>query len=224
MVKNVMFCLAKQQQLDPTKPFYLFQVGDDPIERLFGKLRMMGGHNSAMNYSQAIDRLGHAADLHAAFLRNPDLDQGERRLNMSRSEGVDHLTMSPCTDNIIASSCHLPTAWRNGCERAKAILKRSAVGWTDTRSFSLRASSTCFFHLESTKMAEVNTPELTPATILQCQIPPPTSSSTPNDEMADAVQDPDEEDEGDGITFEETLTDAVPELELPAAPRLYPQV
>ncbi|KAF7354428.1 hypothetical protein MVEN_01131800 [Mycena venus] len=67
MVKNALFCLAKQQALDPTQPFYLFQVGDDPLECLFGKLRMLGGHNSAMNYAQAIDRLGHACDLQGAF-------------------------------------------------------------------------------------------------------------------------------------------------------------
>jgi Na+/glutamate symporter len=74
MVKNAIFCLAKQQILDPTQPFYLFQVGDDPLKCLFGKLRMLGGHNTAMSYSQAIDRLGHASDLQGAFMRNPDLD------------------------------------------------------------------------------------------------------------------------------------------------------
>ncbi|KAK6995668.1 hypothetical protein R3P38DRAFT_2567181 [Favolaschia claudopus] len=82
MIKNAFFCLAKQQKLDPTKPFYLFQVGDDPWERLFGKLRMLGGHNSAMSYAQAIERLGHACDLRAVYLRQPDLDQGQRRINM----------------------------------------------------------------------------------------------------------------------------------------------
>ncbi|KAK7021009.1 hypothetical protein R3P38DRAFT_3318281 [Favolaschia claudopus] len=56
MIKNAFFCLAKQQKLDPRLPFYLFQVGDDPLERLFGKLRMLGGHNSAMSYAQAIER------------------------------------------------------------------------------------------------------------------------------------------------------------------------
>ncbi|KAJ7442894.1 hypothetical protein B0H11DRAFT_1910549 [Mycena galericulata] len=123
MVKN----LAKQTQLDPTQPFYLFQVGDDPLERLFGKLRLLGGHNSAMNYSQAIDRLGHAADLQGAFVRNPDLDQGERRLNMSRSEGVDHLTMKSFTGNLIAGLCHQPGAWDDGRDIAIGILKNSAV-------------------------------------------------------------------------------------------------
>ncbi|KAF7338629.1 hypothetical protein MVEN_02089200 [Mycena venus] len=108
MVKNAIFCLAKQQVLDPNEPFYIFQVGDDPLERLFGKLRMLGGHNTAMSYAQAIDRLGDASDLQGAFMRNPDLDQSERRLNMSRSEGVDHLSMGSFTGNLIAGSCHLP--------------------------------------------------------------------------------------------------------------------
>ncbi|KAJ7150437.1 hypothetical protein C8R43DRAFT_829032, partial [Mycena crocata] len=127
MVKNAMFCLAKQQILDPTEPFYLFHVGDDPLERLFGKLRMLGGHNTAMNYLQAIDRLGHACDLQGAFMRNPDLEQGERRLSMSRSEGVDHLTMDAFTGEYTASSCHLPSAWAAGRDRAIAILKLTAI-------------------------------------------------------------------------------------------------
>jgi hypothetical protein len=127
MVKNGMFCLAKQNVLDPTQSFYLFQVGDDPQERLFGKLRMLGRHNTAMNYSQAIDRLGHTSDLQGAFMRNPDQDQGERRLNMSRSEGVDHLTMKAFTGNLIASSCHQPSAWADGRENAIALLKKWAI-------------------------------------------------------------------------------------------------
>ncbi|KAJ7046130.1 hypothetical protein C8F04DRAFT_1206173 [Mycena alexandri] len=127
MVKNAMFCLAKQQELDPTQPFYLFQIGDDPLERLFGKLRMLGGHNSAMNYSQAIDRLGHACDLQGAFMRNPDLDQGERRLSMSRSEGVDHLTMKSWTADLTAGSCHEAAAWGAGREIALGIFKKTSV-------------------------------------------------------------------------------------------------
>ncbi|KAJ7866992.1 hypothetical protein B0H14DRAFT_2163405, partial [Mycena olivaceomarginata] len=127
MVKNTIFCLAKQQILDPIERFYLFQVGDDLLEHLFGKLRMLGRHNSAMNYSQAIDRLGHAADLHGAFMRNPDLDQGERRLNMNRSEGVDHLMMKAFTGDLVSSSCHFPSAWVDGRNLATDILKKSAI-------------------------------------------------------------------------------------------------
>ncbi|KAJ7839544.1 hypothetical protein B0H14DRAFT_3869681 [Mycena olivaceomarginata] len=89
MIKNAFFCLAKQQQLDPTQPFYLFQVGDDPLKKLFGKLCMLGGHNSAMSYAQAIERLGHACDLQSVYLRQPDLNQGQRRISMSCTEAWD---------------------------------------------------------------------------------------------------------------------------------------
>ncbi|KAJ7934278.1 hypothetical protein B0H13DRAFT_1700536 [Mycena leptocephala] len=124
MIKNAFFCLAKQQQLDPTQPFYLFQVGDDPLEKLFGKLRMLGGHNSAMSYAQAIERLGHACDLQSVYLRQPDLDQGQRRISMNRAEGVDHLNMVSWTGNAIAGDCHAPSAWDDGAKTAQQILAK----------------------------------------------------------------------------------------------------
>ncbi|KAJ7911780.1 hypothetical protein B0H13DRAFT_2479992 [Mycena leptocephala] len=124
MIKNAFFCLAKQQQLDPTKPFYLFQVGDDPLERLFGKLRMLGGHNSAMSYAQGIERLGHAWDLQAVYLRQPDLDQGQRRISMNRAEGVDHLNMVSWTGHAIAGDCHTASVWDEGSKVAQQIFKK----------------------------------------------------------------------------------------------------
>ncbi|KAJ6543829.1 hypothetical protein B0H10DRAFT_1718556, partial [Mycena sp. CBHHK59/15] len=109
MVKNAIFC--QQQQLDGTKPFYLFQVGDDLLEKLFGKLHMSGRHNSAMNYVQAIDRLGHAYNLQAVFLCNPDLDQGQRWISMLHADSIDHLNMKSWTGHAITNDCHLPSAW-----------------------------------------------------------------------------------------------------------------
>ncbi|KAF7355837.1 hypothetical protein MVEN_00912000 [Mycena venus] len=124
MIKNAFFCLAKKQKLDPTQPSYLFQVGDDPLERLFGKLRMLGGHNSAMSYAQAIERLGHACDLQAVYLRQPDLDQGQRRISMKRSEGVDHLNMVSWTGHAIAGDCHILSAWDEGSKIARGIFEK----------------------------------------------------------------------------------------------------
>ncbi|KAJ6497248.1 hypothetical protein DFH09DRAFT_893381, partial [Mycena vulgaris] len=124
MIKNTFFCLAKQQKLDPTQPFYLFQIGDDPLERLFGKLCMLGGHNSAMSYAQAIERLGHACDLQSVYLRQPDLDQGQRRISMNRSEGVDHLNIVSWTGHAIAGDCHPISAWDNGCKIAQQIFAK----------------------------------------------------------------------------------------------------
>ncbi|KAF7302358.1 hypothetical protein HMN09_00869400 [Mycena chlorophos] len=124
MVKNAFFCLAKQQQLEREQPFYLFQTGDDRLERLFGKLRMLGGHNSAMSYHQAIERLGHACDLQGLYLRNPELEQTAVRLNMTRSEHVDHLNMDSWTGDVISGLCHAPGAWFSGSKRAAVIFER----------------------------------------------------------------------------------------------------
>ncbi|KAG2128422.1 hypothetical protein BD769DRAFT_1667537 [Suillus cothurnatus] len=67
MTKNSMFCIAKQQDLDSHAPFFLGNVGDDPLEILFGRTRMIGGHNSASSYAQALDRLGTAKDIDSVF-------------------------------------------------------------------------------------------------------------------------------------------------------------
>ena len=91
LIKNVIFCIAKQQRLDASQPFFLPDVGDDPIELLFAFLCMCGGHNSALNYKQAIDRLRAARDIGGVYSRNPELRHGHRRLNLSRTEHLDHM-------------------------------------------------------------------------------------------------------------------------------------
>ncbi|KAG1863503.1 hypothetical protein C8R48DRAFT_560697, partial [Suillus tomentosus] len=126
-VKNAMFCCAKQQILDPNTPFYLGDVGDDPLEILFGRTRMIGGHNSACSYAQAIDRLGAAKDIDGVFKRHPDLDPGHRRLKLTRHEGVDHINREIWKGNIISGRCDLPLAWRKGREASLLILSMSEL-------------------------------------------------------------------------------------------------
>lgn len=55
MVKNAVFCIAKQQSLDPSQPFHMFELGDDRLEKLFGRLRMLGAHDSGMCFNQGVD-------------------------------------------------------------------------------------------------------------------------------------------------------------------------
>ncbi|KAJ7477836.1 hypothetical protein B0H11DRAFT_2281259 [Mycena galericulata] len=219
MVKNAFFCLAKQQQLDPTKPFYLFQVGDDPLEKLFGKLRMFGGHNSAMSYMQAIERLGHACDLQAVFMRQPDLDQGQRRISMSRSEGVDHLNMVSWTGDAIAGICHSASAWDSGCEAARAILAKLHFPpesydydtiFSDLEIDTLRPlGQDKYPGVDSGEDRSAITPKSKPGSAPATDIP------------AAAADDEDIEDRGEGIDFEESL-DEIPELALPCGPGVDP--
>ncbi|KAJ7861954.1 hypothetical protein B0H13DRAFT_1900306 [Mycena leptocephala] len=188
MVKNVMFCLAKQNVLDPTQPFYLFQVGDDPLERLFGKLRMLG----------------------------------ERRLNMSRSEGVDHLTMKSFTRNLITSSCHRPSAWADGRDNAIALLKKSAVAPHEYNYQVIFADG-------KTDMLAPFGNGLYPGVDLEGDQTVPDrseiipSSPSTNTDVPDSPESDDEDDEGDGITLEEAIDpETVPELELPSGPGITP--
>ncbi|KAG1882133.1 hypothetical protein F4604DRAFT_1921847 [Suillus subluteus] len=76
MAKNACFCVAKQQKLDRLQKFWLIQTGDDHLEKLFGITWMRGQQNSAMNYSQALDRIGTTKDINTVFKKHPDLESG----------------------------------------------------------------------------------------------------------------------------------------------------
>ncbi|KAJ7509304.1 hypothetical protein B0H11DRAFT_1702886 [Mycena galericulata] len=70
MVKNIIFTIAKQQLLDPNGEVNAYNDGTDPVEQHFGYTRELGGHNSAMNFKQAVERTGWACDIHAVHERN----------------------------------------------------------------------------------------------------------------------------------------------------------
>ncbi|KAG1743139.1 hypothetical protein EDB19DRAFT_1633376 [Suillus lakei] len=127
MVKNTIFSLTKQQSLDPYAPFFLGDVGDDPLEILFGCTRMIGGHNSACSYAQAIDRLAAAQDIDRVFKCHPELDPGHRRLKLTCHEGVDHINREIWKGDIISGQCDLPLSWCKGHEDALLILATSQL-------------------------------------------------------------------------------------------------
>ncbi|KAG2030716.1 hypothetical protein BDR03DRAFT_986894 [Suillus americanus] len=126
-VKNAFFCLSKPQCLDPHAHFFLGDIGDDPLETLFGRTHMIGGHNSAFSYAQALDRIGAAKDINSVFKRRPELDPGHRRLKLTRQEGADHINCELWKGDIIAGRCDLPFCWHSGRESALAILSKSQL-------------------------------------------------------------------------------------------------
>ena len=135
-MKNALFCIAKQFWLDHTSKFSLLDVGTDPIEILFALVRMCGGHNSAVNYKQGIDRLRSACDISGVYSRNPDLHQGHRRLNMSRSEHVDHINRDMWQGDTTVRNCNLESAWLDGRAVALSILSRSPL-WEEEYNFDV---------------------------------------------------------------------------------------
>lgn len=123
-VKNVLFCIAKQQEMDGTQPVYLFWMGDDRLEVLFGRARMQGGHNPNFSLKELVERLAAAVDLGAIFSRRPNLDRGARRLKVTCTEHMDHLNPESWTGDAIACRVDLENAWRQGQIAASAVLKR----------------------------------------------------------------------------------------------------
>ncbi|KAG2032822.1 hypothetical protein BDR03DRAFT_873313, partial [Suillus americanus] len=128
MVKNIMFCIAKQQVLDPHAPFFLGDSGDDRLELHFGRTWMIGGHNSGCSFSQVINRLGAAKDIDGMFKRHPELDPGHHCLSLgTQVEDIDHINCDMWKGDIISGHCDLPTAWRNGREMAISTLSTSQI-------------------------------------------------------------------------------------------------
>ncbi|KAG2356787.1 hypothetical protein BDR07DRAFT_1380568 [Suillus spraguei] len=127
MVKNACFCLAKQQYLDPCAPFFLSDVGDDPLEILFGCMCMIGGHNSACSYAQALDCFSAAKDIDGIFKHHPKLDPGHHRLKLTHNEGVNHINWEIWKGDIISGHCDLPLAWRRGHNKVLSILITSQL-------------------------------------------------------------------------------------------------
>ncbi|KAG2091941.1 hypothetical protein BD769DRAFT_1679203 [Suillus cothurnatus] len=133
LFKNIIFCISKQQQLDPNAIFSLLDVGDDPIELLFAFLRMCGGHNSAINYKQSLDRLGAAHDIGGVYARNPDIMRGPRCLNLSHSEALDHISRSTWKGDVISGHCDLQSSWKQGRDEAVQILQDT---WVPTSAYN----------------------------------------------------------------------------------------
>lgn len=127
MVKNAMFCIAKQQVYFPTQPFHLFELGDDRLEKLFGRIRMLGAHDSGMRYNQGVDRLGHAVDIDAVLARNPDLDSGQRRLKVENRTALDHLNNASWDGDAAPTGLTLPSSWDLGRHYAKQVVLASSM-------------------------------------------------------------------------------------------------
>jgi hypothetical protein len=92
---------------------------------------MCGGHNSAFNYRQVVDRLGSAQDINLIHACNPDLHHGHWCLNLRHSKSIDHITCSNWAGDIVSGHCDLLTCWGKGREEAVSILEWSKIPSTN---------------------------------------------------------------------------------------------
>ncbi|KAI0783374.1 hypothetical protein C8Q75DRAFT_810958 [Abortiporus biennis] len=127
MIKAFMFGVCRQQQTNSQLHLFVGDFGTDYLEKLFGHVRMLGGHDSGMNYAQATQHLMHACDIDAVFSWNPHLDRGHRRLNLAQTSTTDHLHVSAWKGDLLAGRCDLPLSWKKGRDAAIKVLSHSQV-------------------------------------------------------------------------------------------------
>jgi hypothetical protein len=121
-VKNAFFCLAKQQDLDPTQAFYLFLLGSDGIEKLFAYARMAGGHSPNFSFDMLAQRLGEGVDIARIMAEYPEWYSGHRRLTAAYGKRTDKLSPPTWEGDAIAGHCDIIQAWLCGANEASKII------------------------------------------------------------------------------------------------------
>ncbi|KAF9496436.1 hypothetical protein BDN71DRAFT_1389588, partial [Pleurotus eryngii] len=113
VVKTVVFCIAKQKELDDTQPFYLYQIGTDRLEQLFGEVRT-ANHDPNVDAKQLGERLASALAMSGIFMDHPEWKRTQCRLSYNNSEGADHVNPRYFMNELTVSSVCLATVWKSG--------------------------------------------------------------------------------------------------------------
>lgn len=123
MVKNAIFQIAHSKVLNPYLKVFLCLLGDDVLETLFGRSRMIGGHSPNMAIDEFRQRVGSALRMDEIFRKYPWLERRARRLNLVRSRDVDHLSPDAWEGDLTAGSCDIRACYKAGVAQAVAILE-----------------------------------------------------------------------------------------------------
>ncbi|KAJ6608994.1 hypothetical protein B0H10DRAFT_1814673, partial [Mycena sp. CBHHK59/15] len=124
MVKNAVLMVPKTRILNGQLKVFVCLLGDDVLEVLFGRSRMIGGHSPNCSVGELRDRFSSALNLDYIYEHHPELERKPRRLNMSRLRHVDHLQPSHFKRELRADSCDLETVWVVAVKAAEALLAK----------------------------------------------------------------------------------------------------
>ncbi|KAK7013944.1 hypothetical protein R3P38DRAFT_3322453 [Favolaschia claudopus] len=124
LVKSAIFKIAHSKVLNPSLKVFLCLLGDDVLEILFGRSRMIGGHAPNMAIDELRRRFGSALRIDEIFKRRPELEKLAQRLSLGRSRDVDHLSPRNFTGDLAASSCDIKACYDEGVQQAVEFLKR----------------------------------------------------------------------------------------------------
>ncbi|KAK6969185.1 hypothetical protein R3P38DRAFT_3504625 [Favolaschia claudopus] len=136
MFKNTVLMVPKTRIINGELKVYICLLGDDVLEALFGRCRMIGGHSPNCSIGELRDRFGSAMNLDHIYERHPELERHPPRLNMIRKRHVDHLRPAHFKRELRAKSCDLESCWGAAVVAAEHIL--TTYGVRMNMSFSQR--------------------------------------------------------------------------------------
>ncbi|KAH6916952.1 hypothetical protein BKA70DRAFT_1089861 [Coprinopsis sp. MPI-PUGE-AT-0042] len=127
MFRSAIFRVAHAKNLDPEQIVLLCLLGDDVLEILFGRVRMIGGHKSNVTCEELREHITSAICLDKIFDEFPDWERVARRLNLERASHLDHLSPRHWKSELRASSCDLKQCWTLAVARSEAILRKYGI-------------------------------------------------------------------------------------------------
>ncbi|KAJ7140069.1 hypothetical protein C8R43DRAFT_858013, partial [Mycena crocata] len=127
MIKNAILMVPKTCIINGQLKVFICLLGDDVLEALFGRSRMIGGHSPNCSVGELRDRFGSAMNLDYIYEHHPELERQPRRLNMFRMRHVDHLRPSHFTRELRADSVDLEARWVAAVKATEAILAKYGV-------------------------------------------------------------------------------------------------
>ncbi|KAF7328555.1 hypothetical protein MVEN_02543200 [Mycena venus] len=136
MVKSMIFKIVHSKVLNPLLKVFLCLLGDDVLETLFGRSRMVGGHSP----NHAIDELRHrfcsALRMDKIFQKYPWLERRPRHLQLIRSRDVDHLSPRQWEGDLTAGSVDIRACYLAGVSLARGILAKFGCDMDFTARFA----------------------------------------------------------------------------------------
>ncbi|KAJ7447664.1 hypothetical protein FB451DRAFT_1535824 [Mycena latifolia] len=127
MVKNAILMVPKTRIINGQLKVFICLLGDDVLEALFGRSRMIGRHSPNCSTGELRNRFGSAMMLDSIYEQHPELERKPRRLNMFRMRHVDHLRPSHFKRELRADSCDLEVCWSAAVKATECILAKYGV-------------------------------------------------------------------------------------------------
>ncbi|KAF8205853.1 hypothetical protein K438DRAFT_1756600 [Mycena galopus ATCC 62051] len=126
-VQNAVLMVPKTWLINGELKVFICLLGDDVLEALFGRSRMIGGHSPNCSIAELQDRFTSAMTLDWIYEQYPEFEREPRRLNMSRMRRIDHLRPRHFQRGLRAKSCDLPAVWKSAVRKAEGILAKYGV-------------------------------------------------------------------------------------------------